>query len=679
MSSRTNETEEQVYQHDFFHTTSVTDFRVIQKGNPPPGYPAEPCPDEYTVFPFEEEYEKRKEAFLEHCLRNPAAPTIKGYYYELARLYENAGPVYEGAIEGALEYIDKRFDCSDFVLLGIIRLLYQFPDSKLISEELLAGAKKTVLGFKYWPGEPGIDSMCYWTENHQIMFLSSEYLAGQLYPAEVFSNSKMTGREKMDHARPRILQWLSLRYKTGFSEWLSHIYYDEDITALVNLVDFCRDEEIAAKAKTVLNLLLYDLALNNFYGTFSSTHGRSYGKEKKNALVESTIDTAKLLFGMGIFSGSDNMSAVTLALSPEYTLPPVIYEVAKDQKRPEMINRQRMGLKIDEAEKWGLNFKDLDSGMVFLSMEAYTHPKTIALTMKMFDAFRWWENQFFDMFKAKKKLIDFLRTFNLLGLFARLFEKDITRNAREEVNLYTYRTPDYMLSAAQDYRAGYGGDQQHIWQATLSPSAVCFTTHPGSKEDSSAGYWVGSGTLPRVAQVKNVLIAVYKISRMPGIYMTNKLFFTHAWLPRDCFDEVVEEKDWVFGRKGDGYIALRSQNSYYWQTEGDDAGCEIIASGLKNIWICEMGRSEVDGEFEAFIDKIASASIVFNGLNVAYNSPSQGLLEFGWQGSLRQEGKVVELGGYPRYDNPYSKADFPLSTLTIENAGKDATWRLFPK
>jgi len=185
--------------------------------------------------------------------------------------------------------------------------------------------------------------------------------------------------------------------------------------------------------------------------------------------------------------------------------------------------------------------------------------------------------------------------------------------------------------------------------------------------------------LPRVAQVKNVLIAVYKISRMPGIYMTNKLFFTHAWLPRDCFDEVVEEKDWVFGRKGDGYIALRSQNSYYWQTEGDDAGCEIIASGLKNIWICEMGRSEVDGEFEAFIDKIASASIVFNGLNVAYNSPSQGLLEFGWQGSLRQEGKVVELGGYPRYDNPYSKADFPLSTLTIENAGKDATWRLFPK
>lgn len=674
MSSRVNDHEKQVYQHDFFHTTSVTDFRVIHKGNPPKGYPLEPSPDSYTALPFEEDYEKRKEAFLKHCLRNPAASTIKGYYYELARLYENRSPVYEGAIEGSLQYIDNRFDCSDFVLLGIIRLLYQFPESELISKKLLAKARKTVLNFKYWPDEPGIDSMCYWTENHQIMFLSSEYLAGQLYPDEIFSNSQMSGREKMDHSRPRILQWLSLRYKTGFSEWLSHVYYDEDITALLNLVDFCCDEEIAFKAKDVLDLLIYDLAVNNFYGTFTSSHGRSYGNEKKNALVESTIDTAKLLFGMGIFSGSDNMSSVTLALSPKYKLPPVIYEVAQDMKRPEMINRQRMGIKIEEVEKWGLNYKDLDSGMVFLSLEAYTHPRTIALTMKMFDTFRWWENQFFDMFKTKKKLIDGLRKFNLLGLFARIFEKDITRNTREEVNLYTYRTPDYMLSAAQDYRPGYGGDQQHIWQATLSPNAVCFTTHPGNREESSSGYWVGSGTLPRVAQVKNVLIAVYKTSRMPGIYMTNKLFFTHAWFPRDSFDEVVEEKGWVFGRKGNGYIALHSQNRYIWQVEGDEAGCEIIADGLRNIWICEMGRREVDGAFSSFINKVAGASIKFKGLNVTYHSPSQGILEFGWHGALKQQGKAVELSGYPRYDNPYSKAEFPLSTLIVEHAGKKTSW-----
>ncbi len=36
-----------------------------------------------------------------------------------------------------------------------------------------------------------------------------------------------------------------------------------------------------------------------------------------------------------------------------------------------------------------------------------------------------------------------------------------------EVHIQTYRTPDYLLSCAQDYRAGKPG-YQHIWQATLT-------------------------------------------------------------------------------------------------------------------------------------------------------------------------------------------------------------------
>ena len=40
-----------------------------------------------------------------------------------------------------------------------------------------------------------------------------------------------------------------MRFKSGFSEWLSHVYYDEDLTALLSLVDFVdpagEGEEIA--------------------------------------------------------------------------------------------------------------------------------------------------------------------------------------------------------------------------------------------------------------------------------------------------------------------------------------------------------------------------------------------------------------------------------------------------
>ena len=101
-----------------------------------------------------------------------------------------------------------------------------------------------MLGFKYWPDEPGIDSMCTWTENHHILFASAAYLAGQLFPDAIFTNSGHAGAEKMAQNRPRISRSLDLRFRTGFSEWLSHVYYDEDLTALLSLVDFCADAEI---------------------------------------------------------------------------------------------------------------------------------------------------------------------------------------------------------------------------------------------------------------------------------------------------------------------------------------------------------------------------------------------------------------------------------------------------
>ncbi len=93
----------------------------------------------------------------------------------------------------------------------------------------MARGRATVLGFKYWPDEPGVDSLCTWTENHYILYSSAAYLAGQLYPDQTFSNAGQMGNDKMVINRPRILRWLDLRYHTGFSEWLSHVYYDEDL------------------------------------------------------------------------------------------------------------------------------------------------------------------------------------------------------------------------------------------------------------------------------------------------------------------------------------------------------------------------------------------------------------------------------------------------------------------
>jgi hypothetical protein len=133
---------------------------------------------------------------------------------------------------------------------------------------------------------------------------------------------------------------------------------------------------------------------------------------------------------------------------------------------------------------------------------------------------------------------------------------------------------------------------------------------------------------------------------------------------------VVERGGWVFAAKGDGYLALYSQQPYRWQDQpGEDQGRELIAEGDTNIWICEVGRRADDGAFEAFIDRISRANVQTHGLSVTYESPSEGRLEFGWHGPLRRAGQVVPLHDYPRYENPYVAADFPAEHITVRAGG----------
>lgn len=657
------------------------DYRIRASSPAPTAHPTAPNPDSFSSEPFLPDYESRRAAFFEHVLKNPAPENTKPAWHELSRLAAGGTP-HEGIFHAALDFIDARKDCADFVLHGILRLLEsrELDTSHLLSDHLFSRAKRTVLNFKYFPNEPGIDSLCTWTENHYILYTSAAYLAGQLYPEEVFANSGETGRQKVELNRKRILRWLDLRFHTGFSEWLSHVYYDEDLTALLALYDFAQDEEIRRKAEMVIHLLLLDIALNSFKGVFGSTHGRAYENTKKWASNEGTTDTSKLLFGMGIFSNFDNMSAVAFALS-NYRVPKVIEMIASDshlEHDRHIENRQRMGIKLSEMETWGIHPDNFEDGMHYLTLEAYIHPRTIANTLRMFDTCNWWENSFLNAFKPYRTLLKTVNTVGGLPLLARFVERDACRNTREEVNIYTYKTPDYMLSTAQDYRKGYGGDQQHIWQATLGQDAVCFTTHPAKIEGVTPNYWAGSGLLPRAAQYKNVAVIIYNIEKIPALYVPIKHFFTHAWFPRDKFDEVLETKGWIFARKGKGYIALRSQNKYFWNMESEipylpmpirqheeDKLREVIVPSKKNIWICQMGCEADDGRFFDFVETLSGAGIAFSGMNVEFQSPGNGLVRFGWDGGFSVDGVTIQLHDYPRYENPYVKAEFNADEVNI--------------
>jgi len=670
-------------------------YQIQSEREAPKSYPQTQQPDSYSASPVKNTYAERCKEFTAHTLRNPTLLDARAKWYELIRMV-GGGHAHEGYLYHSLNFINDRKDCSDFVVHSVLRLVFQFdpnrkastPNGKVLqlkhppSQELLDAAKETLLNFKYWPDEPGIDSMCTWTENHYILFSAAAYLAGQLFPDEEFFNTGETGREKMVRNRPRILRWLDMRYKTGFNEWLSHVYYDEDLAALLSLNDFCEDDEIRKKSTMIIDLILLDMVLNQYQGVFASTHGRSYEGPKKWAEREGTIDTMKLLFGKGIHSVSGNMSAPCFALS-NYEIPPVLHEIFQDSKAT-YVNRQKAGFLVQDQEKWGWDYDSLEDGMIFYNNESYLHPSTAATTIKMFDAFRWWENEFFSDFKPYKGFLKTIRALKLTRPFSRLLERDICRNMRDEPDIYTYKTPDYMLSTAQDHRKGYGGDQHHIWQATLGPNAVCFTTHPGRIGGATPNYWEGSGILPRSVQIKNLNITIYKIEKIfPAFYVPIRNFYTHAWIPKDQFDDVVEKNGWIFAQKNEGYLALYSQQPYYWHTEdleieghhirnnSVDFDREVIAPGKENIWLCQLGSRAIDGGFDEFIQSIVDAKLVMNGINVEFHSPGNGAVKFSWEGPLTVDGEVVTVEDYPRYDNPYVRAEFDPNEIHVQVKGKE--------
>ncbi len=241
--------------------------------------------------------------------------------------------------------------------------------------------------------------------------------------------------------------------------------------------------------------------------------------------------------------------------------------------------------------------------------------------------------------------------------------------AGQTVNKVTYRTPDYLLASAQDYRPGERGRREHIWQATLGPEAVVYTTHPASMGRSAGhrpGFWLGNATLPRVAQWKDVLLAVYRLAD------EDWMGYTHAYFPAYAFDaSVVREsplgQTWAFAQQGEGYLALTAFPGLEWIIEGPGAYQELRAYGQNVVWCCQMGRAALDGTFEAFQERVLSRFLKLDGLTVQFETLRDETLTFGWEGPLVCNGEAQALSGFKHYENPYTVTDLDAPEMEIQS------------
>lgn len=365
----------------------------------------------------------------------------------------------------------------------------------------------------------------------------------------------------------------------------------------------------------------------------------------------------------------------------------------------------------------GLPFSGDDGLLVWWGMGAQLAWQVTPLSVRTINTYNLWDTPNFQVAGADVlKNIVAGRSELEVQLLAQSLGTWLNPGLLSAVDTYTWRSPDAMLSTAQDWRAGQRTESALVSQATLNGAASVFTTLPKGaapgQSGSGGGYWSGDGAAPRAAQVDDTVISIYAPQydsagvNGPLGYQT----YTHAFFPQDRFDQVVQRDGWTFGRKGDGYVALWSWRPTRWvpfnpaveHPDGVSSPWELIADGgSDNVWITQVGRASdhagAADPFEAFqaavtthppeVRPMAAGTPCAvstpatlgscrhgrsDGFLVSYTSGSRPALGFGWSPKAPVAKPALTKGGRPVVlEDPGHRWSSPWAS-----SGRDGRYRV---
>lgn len=229
----------------------------------------------------------------------------------------------------ALTRITTRGDCADFEVLGLLHVWHRIHP-QLWPAGLRDRVTDALTGMKYWITQPGLDAMCYFTENHQIVWHVAQRLAGAAWPRCRFCVDGRPGAEHAQEGGRRAAEWIRRKLDGGFSEFDSDAYLAIDALALVSLVEFDTDDDLRAGAEALLDKTLLSLAANSWCGVHGAAHGRSYVRTLRSSRFSETAPILWLLAGVGALN--DALLPVTaLATAQRYRVPDIVRRLAGEQ------------------------------------------------------------------------------------------------------------------------------------------------------------------------------------------------------------------------------------------------------------------------------------------------------------------------------------------------------------
>jgi hypothetical protein len=657
----------------------------------------------------EQAWQARVDGYLAFATTEPHSASVTGIAAHLIQARRDPGhtwPVEAVTIESlrdTFDMIDAWEDTRDFRIMYLHWLLAlgrgETPMTTL-SPEVLEAIETRLVDNRYRYDDPlpddRIDNLWFWSENHRIITLTCEYLAGQALPDRTFTITGLTGTEHLERSKGPILEWVRERAELGFFEWHSNVYMLKNVTPLISLVELADDPEVVQAAGMALDLCLVDMAAHTQRGAYAAPRGRTYKKDKMTARHEDTFGTAKLVFADTDveYQSTADGGATYLCAAQRYRPPQVVLEIATTDDTT--VVRERHGVHVDAGAPvsddieapHGKDFEDPANLPFWWSLGAVGMWQTARVSVAEADEHRLWDTELFTQIKAladlngrdPERIRDWLQQNHAIVNFGFLGEG----------NTYAWRSPEVTLATVVDHRAGEMRDQVHAWQAQIDADALVFTTHPLTEpaastdwsEDPSPGYWTGEASMPRSAQHERTAIHIY----LPAWdESTDALLWTvfpyrdltHAYVPQERFDQVSQVGHWTVASKDGGHIALWSWRAPTWRevdpateaTDGMTQPFDLVAlGGADNVWIVEVGTA-ADGDHDAFAAAVSAAEPDVtrgaDGFEVAWSSPSSGAVTFGSDAPFTVEGSEVALSGFPRHESPWGTVEHLATTYDL--------------
>lgn len=437
-----------------------------------------------------------------------------------------------------LNQIESRMDCADFMVCALIRYL----KNNKIDNKMQERVKEVLLGFRYWMDQEGSDAMCFWSENHSLMFYVCAMNAGEMYPDEVFARSNKTGRQMYESSRKKVLEWISDVEEHGFEEFLSGIYMCITFIALLNTIDFS-DEEISTRATKITDKLFYMISLHTFKGSVIAPQGRVY-RDVMYPFMQGLQSLVNLLNPKYPYSYGEGWLGF-LATS-KYQLPIEMASIMEEDVQ-----------------------KEYQTGNALVRLNK---TKNYALTSV----------------QSPREDIGFKRWRNIS------FDKECNINAHEYIKSLNER-----FHGTTCFEPGVYGYQQHLWSAALAPDTIVFINHPGGPCDESSmrpGYWFGNGIMPAIKQEGMAIATIYVIPE------DHPIDFTHIHWAKARFDEMQDKDSWLVGKKGDGYVGIWcSEEKEAYDDQLFDAEYRIYSRKAAYLCVCsDTDKCKTLEEFLAF-------------------------------------------------------------------------------